>query len=545
MVDTEKIKKIFKEITSINDTGWNNDSLNKILRLYKKESGQLYRNDELVNIYNILLDNKEIEREQTLEERLRLKPTRSNSGVAVVTVLTKPHTCPGKCIYCPNDINMPKSYISSEPGAQRALRSKFDPYAQVHNRLVALKKTGHNIEKIELIILGGSWSAYSEDYQIWFVNECFRALNSLSKSTSEYVEPRDDAFRETTWEELDDSHRRNKTAYCRNVGLVFETRPDLITEQEVIRMRRLGATKVQLGIQTLDSTVLEKNMILRDIEDGKKAFNILRRAGFKIQIHWMLGLYYSTPQIDIEGYRELWGKDYSPDEVKIYPTSVIKDTALHKLYENGEYQPYTSEQLVEILERILPMTPRYCRISRVIRDIPSDEIEAGSNITNLRQIVERNLEKRGIKIEDIRGREIRGEKISETDIEEEIIEYNTSVSKEFFISFRRRKDDRITGFLRLSIPQKDILNNNYIEELNGCSIIREIHVYGKVIGIKERGEGYSQHLGLGKRMIQKAQEISRRNNIHKIAVISAIGTREYYRNLGFNLENMYMKKEII
>lgn len=544
MVNVEKIKKLFKHIKSIEERDWNSNSLNRILRSYKKENGQLYRNDELVDIYNTLLNSNEIDKDQILEERLRLKPTRTNSGVAVVTVLTKPYPCPGKCIYCPNDTNMPKSYISSEPGAQRALKSKFDPYAQVYNRVIALKKTGHNIQKIELIVLGGSWSAYPLNYKIWFISECFRALNDLMASSSQYIEPKDDSYIETAWETLIDLQKKNQTAYCRNVGLVFETRPDLITEKEVKNMRKLGATKVQLGIQTLSDTVLQKNMILRSIEDGKKAFTILRRAGFKIQAHWMLGLYYSTPDTDIDGYRKLWEKDYCPDELKIYPTSVIKNTALHNLYVHGDYKPYTITQLTEILERILPMTPRYCRISRVIRDIPSDEIEAGSNVTNLRQIVESNLEQKGVKIEDIRSREIKQREVSTNDIEQEIIEYDTSVSREFFISLRTISDDKICAFLRLSIPSSNLINKNYITELNGCSLIREIHVYGKVVGIAEKSEGHSQHLGLGRNLVRIAEEVSKKNNIMEIAVISAIGTREYYKNLGFELKGMYMIKAI-
>ncbi len=545
MVEVEKLKKIFKQIKSINENDWDGSSLNKILRMYRKENGQLYRNDELVNIYNTFLNNKEIDRDQILEERIRLKPTRTNSGVAVVTVLTKPYPCPGRCIYCPNDTNMPKSYISSEPGAQRALKSKFDPYAQVFNRAVALKKTGHNIQKIELIVLGGSWSAYPLNYQVWFVSECFRALNDLTQSSAEYIEPKEDSYIETTWETLIALQKKNQAAYCRNVGLVFETRPDLITEEEVKNMRRLGATKIQLGIQTLNDTVLKKNIILRSVEEGKKAFMILRRAGFKIQAHWMFGLYNSTPDIDIDGYGKLWKRDYCPDELKIYPTSVIKNTALHNLYMRGEYKPYTTTQLIEILEKTLPMTPRYCRISRVIRDIPSDEIEAGSNVTNLRQIVESNLEKKGVKIEDIRAREIKQRKVSKSDIEKEIIEYDTSVSKEFFISFKTIKDDKICAFLRLSIPNNNLINKNYITELNNCSLIREIHVYGKVVGITEKSEGHSQHLGFGKNLVKIAEEISKQNNVEKIAVISAIGTREYYKKLGFELKEMYMTKTIV
>jgi len=319
------LSKIFKEIKL--QEIWKKDSLNKILRKYPKDGKKLFRHDELVYALKELdLQNKKI------EERIRLKPTRTNSGVATVTVLTKPFPCPGRCIFCPNDPNMPKSYISSEPGAQRALTNHFDPYAQVYNRLIALKNIGHNIEKVELLVLGGSWSAYTQDYQLWFVTQCYKAMNDVTESSTEYISPKEDYESEVSFFNIEKEHLRNETAYCRNVGLVLETRPDLITEEEVIHLRKLGATKVQIGIQSLNNKILKANNIGRKVEDVKKAIRLLRLAGFKIHGHWMPSLYKATVDSDIRDYKKLWKPAFSPDELKIYPTSIVPNTYLYNLY---------------------------------------------------------------------------------------------------------------------------------------------------------------------------------------------------------------------
>jgi elongator complex protein 3 len=538
MKNRETLEKILKEIQKTSK--WEAESLQKILRKYPKDGNQMFAKDELVLAYNQLKNS--IGEDPILEERIRMKPTRTNSGVAVVTVLTKPFPCPGNCIYCPNEPNMPKSYIASEPGAQRALTNKFDPYAQVFNRLIALKNIGHNIEKVELIILGGTWSYYLEGYQLSFIYDCFRALNDVRKDTRGYVEPREGELERISWEDLERQHKANETAYCRNVGLVLETRPDYITKKEIIKLRRLGATKVQIGIQTLSDRILKKNEIGRTNTDTQRAFIYLRRMGFKIHGHWMPNLYGSSVKKDISDYKKLWNKKYCPDELKIYPTSIIENTKLNYLYKKRLYEPYTERELSTVLKTILPLTPRYCRLTRIVRDIPSGEIVAGNKKTNLRQMIQNEMEEDGIKIQDIRSREIRNEKVHLNELELEEIKYKTTVSTEFFISYKTKKDDKICGFLRLSLPKGKYKKTHFLEELKGCSIIREVHVYGKVLGIKDESSGQSQHLGLGKNLIKKAEEISKEHNFDKISVISAIGTREYYRKRGFKEENLYMTK---
>jgi elongator complex protein 3 len=359
-----------------------------------------------------------------------------------------------------------------------------------------------------------------------------------------YVKPKEGELKKVTWEDLEEEHKRNEKAYCRNVGLVLETRPDYIDKEELIRMRKLGTTKVQIGIQSLSDRILKKNEIGRKSKDVQRAFKLLRRMGFKIHGHWMPNLYGSTVKQDTKDYKKLWTKDYCPDELKIYPTSIIENTKLNYLYKQGLYKPYTEEELSDLLKTVLPLTPRYCRLTRIIRDIPSNEIVAGNKKTNLRQLVQIEMEKEGLKVEDIRSREIRGQEVRPDNLEIETIEYETTVSTEIFISYKTKDTDRICGFLRLSLPKGKYRKKHFLEELKGCSIIREVHVYGKVLGIKDESTGESQHLGLGKSLIERAEEISKKNSFNKIAVISAVGTREYYRKRGFKKEGLYMTKRI-
>lgn len=545
MKKTEERKNMFLEISSQKD--WGENSLNKILRKYKKEDGVIYRNEELVKLLSSkgIQDSLSKKEKESIEKRIRLKPTRSDSGVAVVTVMTMPYYCPGNCIFCPNDRQMPKSYIASEPGSQRALKMKFDPYAQVFNRLVALKNVGHNIEKVELIILGGTFSAYDGNYKIWFLKECFRAMNKVRKSTKDYVDAREFAMERTEWKDLEKEQVKNELAYCRNVGLVIETRPDFLSAGELMYLRKLGCTKIQIGIQSLSDKILRENEMGRDNEDTMKAFELLRMFGFKIHGHWMPNLYLSTPREDISGYKKLFSEEYQPDEMKIYPTSVIPNTELYDLYEQGKYKPYEEKTLVKILGECIEATPRYCRLSRVIRDIPSNEIAAGNKKTNLRQIVEEYLREKGVDPQDIRSREIKGEEISKKDIKLEKITYKSTVGTDIFISFRTKRTDKICGFLRLFLPKKALSKKHRLEELRDCAIIREVHVYGKVVGIdKQSKQGESQHLGLGKELIKIAEDISKKKGFKKISVISAIGTREYYRKLGYKRGDLYMAKNL-
>jgi elongator complex protein 3 len=530
--------QIFKEIEK--QKKWKENSLQKILKKYPKDGKGLYRHDELVAEYNKLLEEEKIEESKTIEGRVRMKPIRTQSGVAIVTALMKPYPCPGNCIFCPNESNMPKSYISSEPGAQRALTHNFDPYDQVKFRIQALRNIGHSTDKIELIILGGTCSTYPESYQIWFVKRCFDAMNSFDDNFK--VEDVDEE--NITWGDLEKVQEFNEGTECRNVGLVLETRPDYITEKEVIRLRRLGATKIQIGVQSLNNKTLKLNRRGHAVKETKRAFRLLRLAGFKIHAHIMPNLYRSNIKKDIKDYKKLWDKDYSPDELKIYPTSVIPNTQLEKLYRDEEYVPYSHDELLEYFTKTLPITPKYVRLTRIVRDIPSDEIVAGNKATNFRQLAEDRIDELGLEVNDIRSREIRDEEIGWDDIREEIISYSTSVSKEYFISYVTKSDDKICGFLRLSIPKKKFSRDPFIDELRESAIIREVHVYGTLVSIGNESEGEAQHLGLGKRLIEKSKEISKREGYSRLSVISAIGTRKYYEKRGVENGELYMSKKL-
>jgi elongator complex protein 3 len=530
--------KIFHEIK--NTKKWKENSLQKILKRYAKDGKGLYRHDELVAEYKELTKQEKLNESKLIEERIKMKPIRTQSGVAIVTVLMKPYPCPGKCIFCPNEDNMPKSYIASEPGAQRALTYNFDPYKQTKYRIQALKNIGHNTDKIELIVLGGTCSTYPKNYQVWFIKRCFDAMNSFNKNYKENNISETDI----RWDDLEEVQNFNETANCRNVGLVFETRPDFITKTEITQLRKLGATKIQIGVQSLNDKILDLNQRGHTIKETKEAFRLLRLAGFKIHAHLMPNLYGSNLKQDIKDFSNLWTKDYYPDELKIYPTSIIPNTQLETLYKSGDYKPYSKKDLLKYFSKTLPNTPKFVRLTRIIRDIPSNEIVAGNKATNFRQIAENHIEKLGLEIKDIRSREIRDEDINWNDIKEEIIQYKTFVSTEYFISYITKKDDKICGFLRLSIPQKRLSKNNFIKELQNSAIIREVHVYGTLVNIGDESDGEAQHLGLGKQLIEKSEEIAKKEGFQKLSVISAIGTREYYKKRGFEKKQLYMKKNI-
>ncbi|PIR42353.1 tRNA uridine(34) 5-carboxymethylaminomethyl modification radical SAM/GNAT enzyme Elp3 [candidate division WWE3 bacterium CG_4_9_14_0_2_um_filter_35_11] len=543
----------------------------KLLHENTKDDGGLYSKSEILAEIEKL--NNPLYKK--LVQIIKMKSTRTISGVTPVTVLTKPFPCPGKCIFCPNDVRMPKSYLSDEPGAQRANRNNFDPYAQTFNRLLAYKNIGHPTNKVELIILGGTWTSYPIDYQIWFVKRCFDAMNDFKKANEDTYESKMDipyeekslheingekivdsynkviskaiipkksqAKNETaTWEELFAVQIQNENEKTRCIGLVIETRPDEITESEVIRIRKLGATKVQIGFQSLNDKVLEKNHRGHNVATTRNAVKLLRQAGFKIHAHWMPNLYGSNPDMDIGDFKKMFeDEDFMPDELKIYPCSLIQSAELMQYYKKGLWKPYTFEELSYVLEECYKLTPEYCRITRMIRDIGSQDIVVGNKKTNFRQIVEINLKKQKAEINEIRYREIRGEAIEADKLSVKTTKYETSTSTEYFLEYVTEKN-KIAGFLRLSIPKIP----NYIEELKNAAIIREVHVYGQSIKIGQKDEGKAQHLGLGKNLILLSKKLTKENGFDKLAVISSIGTREYYKKQGFEMKEIYQISEI-
>jgi len=432
--------------------------------------------------------------------------------------LTKPFPCPGECIFCPAVERMPKSYLPDEPGAMRAATHGFDPYTQTASRVAALAEIGHSVDKVELLILGGTWSCYPEMYQEWFVRRCLDALNDVEAGS------------------LEEAQRLNERAPHRNVGLVVETRPDYITPEEVRRLRRLGVTKVQLGVQNLDDAILARNRRGHTTADTRRAMRLLRLAGFKIVVHWMPNLLGATPESDLEDFRRLWDDPaLRPDELKIYPTALLQDTELYEHWQRGEYRPYEEETLVELLARCKTLIPPYCRVNRLMRDIPAPDIVAGVKKSNLRQIVQRYMARRGLTCRCIRCREVRGRVVDAGTLRLERLDYETVGTRECFLSAVTPKG-RLAGFLRLSLPQIE----PPIAELSGCAVIRELHVYGPALELGARREGAAQHAGLGTQLLDEARRIARQEGFGRLAVIAAVGTRPYYRERGFEQGELYM-----
>lgn len=533
--------QIIKKIAGLKNI--DDGSVSRIIAKNPSVESLTYSKSQVLEAYNKYKHTIKLTptQERKLLEGLKMKKVRTMSGVTPVAILTKPFPCPGHCVYCPNDPKMPKSYLSAEPGAQRALQNQFDPYLQVFNRLLAYKNIGHPTDKVELIVLGGTWSFYPQNYQKWFIKRAFEAMNDFNPRVSKYLTVSNKAKEQkVTWKDLFLAQKKNEKAHSRCVGLVLETRPDYIDKKEAVKLRKFGCTKVQIGVQSLDDKVLDLNIRGHKVEATRKAFEILRSAGFKIHAHWMPNLYGSTPLKDIKDCEKLFSDpSFRPDELKIYPCSLIDNTELYKLYKNKKWKPYTEKQLINVLSKCFEMTPRYCRLSRVIRDISSDDIVAGNKKTNFRQIVDDFLRKENIKVFEIRSREIRNEDISFPELEFKTTSYDTSNSKEYFLEFVN-KEDRIVGFLRLSLPKTE----NFIKELKDSAVIREVHVYGESLNIGKTGVGKPQHLGIGSILIKKAESISLENGFKKISVISSIGTRDYYAKRGYKLGFLYQIKKV-
>ena len=551
--------------------------------------------------------------ERRLLRILQTKPRRTASGVATITVITKPWRCGSDCLFCPNDVRMPKSYLSDEPACQRAERNFFDPYLQVQSRLQVLKRMGHLTDKIEIIVLGGSWCDYPKEYQLWFVCELYRALNDaddgqeiaariyqqyldagFSESKEEIIEKSasvqervnkgeihyNQAIRELYAEQeahyplgphqgvapssessatdaldldaqlevLFEQQRRNELSQHRMVGFTVETRPDLVTADALVLLRKLGVTRLQIGVQGLDPEVLALNNRKTSLDQINEAFALARAFGFKIHGHFMQNLYGSNMQADQEEYlRFVTDPAYIPDEVKLYPCSLIEGTGLVRHYKEGSWQPYSEDELTELLAMNTVNTPGNIRISRMIRDISSHDIMAGSKRTNLRQLVEKRVVDRGEKIREIRFRELSNQEVSLEELQLDLIRYSSTVSEEYFLQWVT-SDDRIAGFLRLSLPSAQRaeylpLTEDDLPTTLDTAFIREVHVYGKVAAIDKAGE-HAQHFGLGRRLIEKACEIAGDAGYRKINVISSVGTREYYRKLGFGDAELYQEKDL-
>jgi len=473
------------------------------------------------------------ERREILAKMLRKKPVRTNSGVCVVAIMSSPAKCPhGKCVPCPggpdSPFNSPQSYVGHEPAALRAIQNNYDPYEQVRSRLRQLSEIGHHVDKCELIIMGGTFTARDEEYQRWFVKEALHAMNDFPGERTE----------ERT---LEEEKRINERSKVRNVGITLETRPDCVNERGINLMLELGATKVEIGVQSIYEDVLERIRRGHGIKEVVEANRMLRDSGFKVGFHMMPGLPSSSKERDLKMFRELFSDErFKPDFLKIYPTLVIKGTELYEMWLRGEYEPLSTEEAAELVAKIKRELPEWVRLQRVQRDIPVHKIEAGIDKSNLRELAREIMKQKGWKCRCIRCREAghAGRDLSKIEFELVEREYRCCNGKEFFISFEG--DDVLAGYIRLRFPFRV-----HRRELEDAALVRELRVYGPMVPFGVKGnESVCQHRGFGEKLLSRAEEIAREGGFEKIAVLSGIGVREYYRRRGYELEGPYMVKKL-
>jgi elongator complex protein 3 len=451
------------------------------------------------------------------------KPSKTLAGVTPIAVMCKPRKCKhGTCLYCPS-LNVPQSYTPKSPPVLRAERLKYDAYEQVLSRLNAFKLMNHPTSKIELIIMGGNFLDYPLNYQYKFVKKCYDALNNIKSKT------------------LEEAKKRNEKAKHRCVALCIETRPDTCLKKRVIeRILGFGCTRVELGVQCLDNKIYKFVKRGHGVKEVVKATKLLKNNGFKVGFHLMLGLPLSNPKKDFEMFKELFlSSDFKPDQLKIYPCQVIKGARLVDLYKKGKYIPYSKEEVQELIMKIMKIIPNYCRIMRVMREIPPEFLVAGTHRIDLRKDIDEELKKEKAKINEIRFREIgfmirdlkKTQRINNK-LRLKITKYKASGGDEYFLEFIN-KDNILFGLCRLRI-------------FDSIAFIRELHVYGQALSLGEKGKSFGQHLGLGKQLLKKAEEIAKENKIKKMKIISGVGVREYYKKFGYKLdeEGIYMIKEL-
>ena len=474
-------------------------------------------NVDLIKVY------KEMDvKDKRLEAALRLRPVRSLSGVVNVSVLTKPYECPGECLYCPAQEGAPKSYLDDEPAVMRAKLNDFDPKKQVENRITSLSKTGHPTDKVEIRVVGETWSHYKRSYREEFIKSCFEALNEKESSS------------------LEEAQRVNETAKHKMVTLSVETRPDFINKKEIKHLRKLGVTMVELGVQSIYDDVLDKNNRGHTVKETIKATKLLKDAGFKVCYQMMPDLPGSDFDRDLKMMETLFGDDrFKPDFLKVYPCMVLKEAPLYELYKKGEYEPYPEEELIELLSKIKKeIIPYWVRIQRVIRDIPSQYVVAGGGSSNLREILHKKADREGWRCKCIRCREVKDDYDPEEELKLFKTEYKASGGKEIVLTFENKERSKLFSLLRMRIPA-----DPYPEILKDSTIIREIHTYGQQTMIKDGEilETSPQHKGLGKKLVKKAEDLA---PTKKMSVISGVGARGYWKKNGYELEEGYMIKQI-
>ena len=437
--------------------------------------------------------------------------------------MTQPLKCPGRCVYCPTYQAIPQSYTPESPAVLRAIKCDFDAKKQVKLRLRVLSQMGHPTDKVELIVMGGTFLACPQDYQYRFIKDCLDGLNGEESTT------------------LEEAKRLNEAANHRCTGLCIETRPDWCGEEEIERMLEFGTTRVELGVQTLDDEIYRLVRRGHKVEDVVKATSLLREHGFKVHYHWMPGLPGSTPEQDLELSRELFDDErFRPDGLKLYPTMVVEGTELERWYQQNRYQPYDVNTMVNLMVDIKSIVPKYVRISRVLRDIPAKFITAGCK-DSLRGVIKQRMKREGIECQCIRCREYGHRARDGWEIGEPRMvrmDYEASGSKEIFLSFEDEADT-LFGLLRMRVQSKPDADGN-------SAVIRELHIYGPEVPLSEQKEEAAQHKGLGKALLREAERIaSEEFKVRKMVILSGVGAREYYRTeFGYRLEGDYMVRDL-
>ena len=565
---------------------------------------------QILQVYFNLVKEWKIDKNSDFELLLRKRAIRSMSGIVSVQVLTKPYPCPSHCIFCPNDPEMPKSYIKSEPGAMRAWLNQFDPIKQVYNRLYSLQQTGHKTDKIEMIVLGGTWDFYPDDYKREFIQRLYDACNTFSQLEIENKVQNSDrkySFQVKNEDQiqlsssLSEAVKLNETAENRIIGLTIETTPPFVTHANCRERREMWVTRIEMWVQSTDDQILDLNKRWHTLAEIRTAMNRLRQYGFKISIHIMPGLYGSTVEKDIKTFRDIYtDKNIKPDEIKFYPTSVIPNTELYTLYLEWKYQPITTEEISQIIRQTFrEIIPPYTRIKRLIRDIPATEISAGSNVTNLSQLMHEILLKEYKKSDqdyrsnfyqrlypnlqvfenedefiqqclaqdsddikslilgvqpnlsdfrhfvslDTRSREMRNKTEQTEHLNLVVRKYHSGVGEEYFISFEDELG-YLYGFTRLLMIEED----QSVKREGLCkktALIRELHVYGSLQSLRKEEDlnVKVQHSWLGKQLLSLAEKISQVAWYERLSVISGVWVREYYAKLGYKLDWTYMVKD--
>lgn len=552
----------------------------QMLRAHPRPEGGLYSKRALLQAFDELVrrGQKLACSREHFAQVLRIAPTRTHSGVTPVTVFTKPHPCPGTCIFCPSDVRMPKSYTLEERGSREGARHRFDPYLQTMARLDAYRASGQPCDKIELLILGGTWSSYPIAYQRWFVRRCFDALNAFGFDEAS-AEPQPAAAvapaavtpaavtpaavrgrynllvrtqahgaanpsttgEDLDWQALERAHRDNEHAHARCVGLVLETRPDHLDQDELRSLRRLGATKIQLGVQSVRDEILRLNRRGHDRAATEEAIASLRQMGFKVLVHWMPNLLGSSVQEDIAEYETLFvDPALRPDELKVYPCTLDPSAELMRAYREGHWRSYSAAELDRIVVSALTKTPRYCRIARIMRDLPGVEHATGGARASRRHDLEQRLRSQGAVLCDIRAREL-GAKAPTGELRLQQTAYDVVGGRECFLEWVDG-EDRVAGFARLFLP--DSTRVPACPELERSALLRELHVYGRATGLGTVDAQSAQHRGLGRALIEEAARRSTIAGFDRLSVISAVGTRPYYRDRGFTDGALYQHRPL-